>query len=172
MNKKIGDNTYAVVRLCLAGSNQLHTLAQDRQFHSNKRHSVTLQISLLLWYYMDEIAAEHRVFYIWNVGWSGLGGEWSAASGCGFTWLAGCGATTPPYNHPFHLCNTHQQTIVAEDLWNQEYQMRALNKRSYFPSPEIGQKTWHGAKGLFRFDFCDFMNNLYWNQPTTGLLQN
>merc|ERR1712020_227360 len=47
MNKKSGNNTYAVVRLCLAGSH-LPPLDQDRQFHPNKRHSVTLQISHLL----------------------------------------------------------------------------------------------------------------------------
>ena len=46
----------------------LPPLARDRKFHPNKRHNVTLLNSLLLWYYMDEIAAKHHVFYIWNVG--------------------------------------------------------------------------------------------------------
>ena len=45
----------------------------------------------------------------------------------------------------------------------QMWQRRCIEQRSSLPSEKIGhlQKAWwHRAKGLLRFDFCDFMNNL------------
>jgi len=147
-----GNNTYAVVLLCLAAQTTSPLWLKIDNF---------IQIKDTVWPY------KFPFFFVTLYGWNssrtpcvlhlecGVKRPWWRVVGGIWVWLylPGCGATTPPYNHPFHLCNTHQQTIVAEDLWNQEYQMRALNKRSSFPSLEIGQKTWHGAKGLFRFDF-------------------
>ena len=143
----------AVVSLALLTHSQIGT---NRKFPPKKRHSASWNSPLCD--NLEEINKKETI--CWNE---------SGTSGLGAGWFVGSSGAARPVRHFYlpslFISNNHHQTIVTEDLWNQEYQMCALNKRSSFPSPEIGQKTWHGAKGLFRFDFCDFMNNLYWNQP-------
>jgi len=151
----------AVVSLALLTHSQIGT---NRKFHPNKRHSVTLQNSLLLWYYMDEIAAEHHVFYIWNVGEAALVSSGRRHLGAALPgWLWGNDTSLQP---PFSSVQ-HPPTNNSDRRFYEIKNIKCVHwtKKFLSISPEIGQKIWHRAEGLLPFDFCDFMNNFFWNQP-------
>ena len=71
-------------------------------------------------------------------------------------------ALTCPHFHLQQPPANNSDKIFMKSKY-QMWQRRCIEQRSSLPSEKIGhlQKAWwHRAKGLLRFDFCDFMNNL------------
>ena len=105
----------AVVSLALLTHSRIGT---NRKFPPKKRHSASWNSPLCD--NLEEINKNETICW-----------DESGTSGLGAGWFVGSSGAARPVRHSYlpslFISNNHHQTIVTEDLWNQEYQMCALN---------------------------------------------
>ena len=131
----------AVVSLALLTHSWIGT---NRKFPPKKRHSASWNSPLCD--NLEEINKNETI--CWNE---------SGTSGLGAGWFVGSSGAARPVRHFYlpslFISNNHHQTIVTEDLWNQEYQMCALNIEVPFHLNRSGKRSGIGPRVSFYLIF-------------------